>query len=91
MHKNIEWAKIARYVSGNSSIEESKRLENKMESDETYKKLVEEARMAWNISGKKAGAWNMDKAWDDVRQRLEGMDEMEATGKSRTVNKFAVR
>ncbi|WP_409029535.1 FecR family protein [Gracilimonas sediminicola] len=91
MHKNIEWAEIARYVSGNSSIEESKRLKNKMESDETYKKLVEEARMAWNISGKKAGAWNMDKAWDDVRQRLEDMDEMEATGKSRTVNKMKSR
>jgi ferric-dicitrate binding protein FerR (iron transport regulator) len=91
MQKNVEWAKIAKYVSGNSSAEERKLLENKMESDETYKKIVEEARKAWSISVKKAGIWDMDKAWDDVHQRLEDMDEPEAVGKSRTVNRIKNR
>lgn len=91
MQKNIEWAKIAKYVSGNSSAQERKLLENKMESDETYKKIVEEARKAWSISVKKAGNWDMDKAWNNVHQRLKGRDELETVGTIHTVNRMKNR
>jgi ferric-dicitrate binding protein FerR (iron transport regulator) len=81
MQKNLDWNKIAKYVSGNSSAEERKAMENKMESDKTVKKNVEQARMAWSLSVKKTGNWDSDTAWDNVHRRLDGMDEMEDIGK----------
>lgn len=86
MQKNNDWIKIARYVSGNSSPEEKKIIEDRMISDEVFRHKVEEARRAWGSSNTQTGRWDTDKAWHAIQKKLKGIDRIEPAKKTYAIN-----
>jgi ferric-dicitrate binding protein FerR (iron transport regulator) len=87
MLKNNEWIEVAKYVTGNCSIEKKKTVENKMLSDEDFKNIVNEVRKAWELSVSRTGKWDTNKAWNNVLQKLNAPENVRSINGSYTLNK----
>ncbi|MEP1151950.1 MAG: FecR domain-containing protein [Balneola sp.] len=82
-----EWIEVTKYVTRNCSIEKKRTVENKMLSDEDFKKTVNEVRKAWELSVSQTGKWDTNKAWDSVLQKLNTPENMRSINNPHTLNK----
>ena len=86
LNKN-EWIEVAKYVTGNCSIEKKRIVENKMLSDEDFKNTVNEVRKAWELSVSQTGKWDTNKAWDNVLKKLNPTENIRSLNSSYALNK----
>jgi ferric-dicitrate binding protein FerR (iron transport regulator) len=69
MMDQIDWERLARYVSGQSSAEERAAVERWAAEDAGHRRLVASLEARWSAAGS-AEAWDVDAAWQRLSGRL---------------------
>ena len=82
MESKYNWEKISRYVLNESSWEEKKEIEAKIETDNEFAKVVEEMRIVSSTKQKPLQFINIDSEWDKIKYKLSEAPETKEVEKS---------
>lgn len=69
MSEQIDWERLARFVSGESSAAESAEVRRWMSESEANRTLVSSLQRRWELSGTPE-VWDVDRAWKGLSARL---------------------
>lgn len=68
--QDIDWAQVARYLSGELPVAEARALERWFERDPATHQLLAEARAAWEASAAPQGEWDAEAAVQRLREAV---------------------
>lgn len=71
MEDRINYKKIARYLAGECTHTEARKIEKRMENDPDYAGMVQEFQKIWGTKKSRARAWDIEGVWERINREME--------------------